>query len=62
MLGCYARTDDDEVVLDTTELAEGRWFTREDVAAAVAGQPDAPFIAPPPHAIANYLMQWWLAR
>jgi NAD+ diphosphatase len=62
MLGCYARTDDDEVVLDTTELAEGRWFTREEVAAAAAGQPEAPFIAPPPHAIANHLMQWWLAR
>ena len=62
MLGCYARTDDEEIVLDTTELAEGRWFTRDEVAAAIAGSPDAPFGAPPPHAIANHLMQWWLGR
>ena len=60
MLGCYARTDDEELVLDTTELADGRWFTREEVAAAIAGEPDAPFGAPPRHAIANHLMQWWL--
>lgn len=62
MLGCYARTDDEELVLDTTELAEGRWFTRDEVAAAIAGDPDAPFGAPPRHAIANHLMQWWLER
>jgi NAD+ diphosphatase len=62
MLGCHARTDDENVVLDTTELAEGRWFTRDQVAAAVAGDTGAPFIAPPPHAIANHLMQWWLER
>lgn len=62
MLGCYARTDDEDVVLDTTELAEGRWFTRDEVAAAIAGDPAASFGAPPRHAIANHLMQWWLAR
>ncbi|WP_188645705.1 NAD(+) diphosphatase [Tsuneonella deserti] len=62
MLGCYAMTDDDEVVIDTTELAEGRWFTRDEVAAALADDPDAPFGAPPRHAIANHLMQWWLDR
>jgi NAD+ diphosphatase len=62
MLGCYGRTDDEEITLDTTELAEGRWFTRDEVASAMAGDASAPFIAPPPHAIANHLMQWWLAR
>jgi NAD+ diphosphatase len=62
MLGCYARTDDVTLTLDTTELAEGRWFTRDEVAAAVADDPQAPFSAPPRHAIANHLMQWWLNR
>jgi NAD+ diphosphatase len=62
MLGCYGRTDDEDIALDTTELAEGRWFSRDEVAAAVAGDVPAPFIAPPPHAIANHLLKWWLDR
>lgn len=62
MIGCHATADDDAIVIDEAELAEIRWFTRDDVAAALGKADDAPFVAPPPHAIAHYLMQWWLKR
>ena len=37
------------------------WFTREEVAAALSGTPDASFIPPPPFAIARSLLEHWLA-
>lgn len=61
MIGCHARTDDPAITIDPTELEDARWFTRAEVAAAVAGGPDAPFGAPPPTAIAHQLLKWWLA-
>lgn len=60
MMGCHAFADDDALTIDTTELADVRWFTREEVAMAVAGS--GPFLPPPPHAIARHLLDWWLAR
>lgn len=58
MIGCHSHADDDALTIDETEMAEIRWFAREDVASALAG--DGPFRAPPRHAIAHTLMQWWL--
>ncbi|WP_427969874.1 NAD(+) diphosphatase [Altererythrobacter sp.] len=60
MMGCHAYTDDDALDIDTTEMAEVCWFTREEVAASMAG--DGPFITPPPHAIAHHLLSWWLEK
>ena len=60
MIGCHAYADDDTLTIDTTEMAEVNFYSRDDVASALAG--DGPFIAPPPHAIAHHLMRWWLAR
>lgn len=62
MIGCHSHTDDDKLTIDATEMAEVRWFAREEVAAALAGEDDASFTAPPPHAIAHHLIQWWLER
>ena len=53
---------DDALTIDTTELEEADWFSREEVAAAMAGDEDGRFIAPPPHAIAHHLLHWWLTR
>lgn len=60
MIGCHARADDDAIVLDTTELEDARWFTREEVHQALEG--DGPFGAPPPQAIAHHLLNWWRDR
>ena len=62
MIGCHSYADDDALTIDETEMAEVRWFTRNEVEAALAGNADAPFLAPPPHAIAHHLLRWWIAR
>jgi NAD+ diphosphatase len=61
MIGCTARSLGRDLTIDTTELDDARWFTREEVAAALAGDPDAPFLPPPKTAIARTLLEHWLA-
>ena len=62
MIGCHAEALDDALTIDHTELEEAGWFTRDEVAAALRGEDDARFIAPPPQAIARHLLQWWMER
>jgi NAD+ diphosphatase len=61
MIGCHARAIVDELTIDRTELDDARWFTREEIAAALKGDPDAPFQPPPRFAIARTLLDHWLA-
>jgi NAD+ diphosphatase len=61
MFGCHAEAERADLKIDTTELDDARWFTRADVAAAIDGDPDAPFQAPPKAAIARTLLERWLA-
>jgi NAD+ diphosphatase len=60
MIGCHALAENDAITLDETELAQARWFTSEEVKAALDGS--GPFIAPPPQAIAHHLLSWWSNR
>lgn len=64
MIGCYSVTDDPELTIDTTELDDARWFTREELEAACAagerGTDD--LIFPRSFAIAHHLVTWWLDR
>ena len=60
MIGCMARVDDPALTLDMTELEAAMWVTRDEVAAALVGAPDAPFMAPPSLAIARYLLESWV--
>ena len=60
MIGCMAEVDDPALTLDTTELEAAMWVTRDEVAAALAGTPDAPFMAPPSLAIARFLLESWV--
>jgi NAD+ diphosphatase len=61
MIACLSSTADEKIVIDTTELEDARWFSRAEVEAAMAGAPDASFVAPPPFAIAHSLLAHWLA-
>ena len=61
MIGCHARALGDALTIDLTELDDARWFTRDEIAAALADEPDAPFQPPPHFAIARALLDHWLA-
>ena len=58
MIACVAQAAGDHITLDVNELEDARWFTRDEVRAALAG--DGPFIAPPRYAIAHTLLQEWV--
>jgi len=62
MIACIATLADDVVTLDLAELEDVKWVSREEVAAALAGDADAAFGAPPRYAIANTLFRAWLAE
>jgi len=62
MIACHALADDPALTIDRSELDDARWFSRAEVAAALAGGGETAFIAPPPFAIAHHLLRWWLAQ
>ena len=60
MIGCRAVAHDPALTLDTTEIEAAMWVDRAEVLAALAGDMGAPFMAPPPLAIARYLLEDWV--
>jgi NAD+ diphosphatase len=60
MMACLAKAETDAIRLDTKELEDAIWVDRAGVAAALAGDKAAPFLAPPPFAIANTLLTRWM--
>jgi NAD+ diphosphatase len=62
MIACFAAVESDALALDRNELEDAIWVGREGIAAALAGEPDAPFLAPPPFAIANTLLRRWVEQ
>ena len=63
MIGCHAVAEARALRVDESELEDARWFTRDEVEDAMErGQDARAFVAPPPVAIARYLLQWWLEK
>ncbi len=62
MIGCHAMADKGDLVIDKSELADARWFSREKVQLAMEPGQKGPFNSPPPAAIAHYLLGWWLSQ
>ena len=60
MIGCRAEALSGQLTVDFTELDDARWFSRDEVVAAVSDDPDASFLPPPRYAIARTLMEDWL--
>jgi NAD+ diphosphatase len=58
MIGCLAQAADSQIEVDEKELAEARWFSREELTAAMAGQGD--LRVPPELAIAHHLIKAFL--
>lgn len=63
MIGCHAMADDDRLTIDTTELADARWFTRAEVVEAMEKRRESTSFVPPlKQAIAFNLLHWWLEK
>jgi NAD+ diphosphatase len=59
MLACIAEVQDDALRIDTNELEDAVWLSREEIRAALAGDPGASFRLPPVYAVAHSLLQHW---
>lgn len=59
MIGCYGEALNEDITADMTELEACRWFTRDEVLAALEGKhPDGVYV-PPRSAIASLLIRNW---
>lgn len=59
MIGVICEVENDQETIDTGELESGRWFTREEAKALIAGtHPDC--FCPPKFAIAHQLIKAWV--
>lgn len=61
MVGCHAEAEGGDLKIDRSELDDARWFSRGEVASALADAPHARFQPPPRAAIARTLLERWLA-
>lgn len=60
MIACIGQAADDRLTLDETEIEAALWCDAAGVRAALDGDPDAPFLAPPPMAVAWHLLRHWV--
>ena len=60
MIACIADAKGDAITLDTDELEDAMWVTRDEARAAFADAPDKRFGSPPPFAIAHSLLKRWV--
>ncbi|SCW79921.1 NAD+ diphosphatase [Sphingobium faniae] len=62
MIACIGQAEDDALKLDETEIQDAIWCDAEEIRAVLEERPGAPFIAPPPMAVAWHLLDHWLAH
>ena len=55
MIGCHAEVEHMDFQVDEKELAEARWFSREELKQAMAGNSE--LMVPPAMAIAHQLIK-----
>lgn len=60
MIACVADALDDAITLDTNELEDARWISRDEAIAALEDHPEKTFSAPPVFAIAHSLLKAWV--
>lgn len=60
MIGCFAEAETSEIKLDTNELAEAFWLSRDKARALLAGERMDGLFVPPPVAIAHHLIKAWV--
>ncbi|MCX8570256.1 NAD(+) diphosphatase [Aminobacter sp. MET-1] len=59
MIGCFGEALNEDIVADTDELEDCRWFSREEVLQMLSGIHPGELRVPPRHAIAHHLIRAW---
>jgi len=59
MIGCHGVAESTEIQMDTAEMADVRWFHREEVRMALA-ETNPELRVPGPIAIAHHLIRTWV--
>lgn len=62
MIACIAQARGDRLKIDTNELSEAIWVSRDEVRAAFAEDENALFLPPSSVAIAHHMLKHWLER
>lgn len=62
MIGCRCVAEAADITIDPAEIAEARWFGRDEIALMLAGQHPAGLWVPGQHAIAHWLIREFLER
>ena len=62
MIACIADALGDAITLDTTEIEDAMWVTKDEARDALAGVEGRRFNAPPSFAIAHSLLQHWVTE
>ena len=62
MIACMAEALDDQLTLDTEEVEDAIWVTRDEVRAALSGAEGARFTRPTPVAIAHHMLRHWIGE
>jgi NAD+ diphosphatase len=57
MIGCLAEATSTEITIDATELADARWFSREEIRQILRNEHPKGISSPPRMAIAHHIMQ-----
>ncbi len=60
MMACIAEAESEVLSIDSHEIAEAKWVSREAVVAALKGKGEGAFWLPPPMAIAHQLIRTWV--
>ncbi|WP_040620534.1 NAD(+) diphosphatase [Rhodovulum sp. PH10] len=60
MIGCVAEALTTDLTIDRSELEDGRWFSRDEVLAMLERRHPDGLFAPPPIAIAHYIIRRWV--
>lgn len=60
MIACIADALGDEITLDTTEIEDAIWVSKDEARDALDGVDSRRFNAPPPFAIAHSLLRAWV--
>lgn len=62
MIGCIAEAEHDRLNIDRNELADARWFTREEALLILDNAHPEGIACPPPIAIAHHILREWAER